>query len=823
MRRIVLLTACLLVATLFVFVAWREESKPIDAVTPVSASNVEAARQETELAAVPSANEVRESSAVAPTSVPAPTPAPDAIQLRGRVVLASGRALAEANVTLQESSTRTLDKPPKTEGGVDAPIVRVRTAVDGTFSIPVPHPTEGTLERGVVAASAPGFARSERSFDFAERVLVELGDILLIPGTTLSGIVRDVDGNRIEGAVVYATARQPEFAGREVLHSTRSGAGGAFLFQDGPSGLVRLSTRLEDRRSSERIEVALEPGDVRTDFELVVVSYASDEAISGVVVTPAGEPASGATLQYFSSSPDGSTGSELGRPADAQGRFRFSDQPGSKTRVSASDPKGEFGPTIPLDVALGTHGIVLRLTEKRTVLLHVESELGVAVPKFSYEVLQHGTASDLLVKSDDVDASANGEALVDVPSSSFSLRVVAPGFERATIGPFDPFALSTTLIAKLRALPAIRGRVVRASEPAGGVLVRAQRALDRGQSTQNEGFSNIARGYHSDSPTATTAKDGTFELEVSDAGAWYVGAGSGDAASALVGPLVCVSGGKAPEIEIDIAQRGSIEGRVHTGAGKPVADRAIEASCGDGEIRTVTTDARGDFVFADVAAAPWQVRMFEPDTRGGRGSRMSSTLGDAPAIDWDCEVLAGRTTRFDFLVPDRVRFEVRITEADPRLPPGSWVVKAIPTDPKAAVRSVGELHAEEFGVHVLDLPGGGAWRVFAEFKAGGTSLRLSRTVDVSVSNPLEWVLPRGVVRGKLRAGSAAGMSIALMGKTADGAQVFAKVTAGDDGMFVFPFAFAGESILTLDQHMEGEERSTAANVVAGVTTDVGEL
>lgn len=823
MRRTVLLSACILVAGLLVFVAWRGEPEHVGSVTPESLPNAASQRRDSDLTPVPEANADRESSAIAPTSVSAPAPVRDEIVLRGRVVLASGRTLAEADVALQETTTRSLNRSRKTDGSVDAPIVRTRTAADGTFRVTIPRAAERSLENGIVTASARGFARAERMFGFEERKLVELGDIVLIPGTTLSGIVRDVDGNRIADAEVYATATRPEFAGREVLHSTRSGAGGAFLFEDGPSGLVRLSARLEDRRGSERIEVAVEPGDVRADFEIVVANYAADNAISGVVVTPAGEPTAGATLQYFSSSPDGSTGSELGRPADAQGRFRFSDQPGSAARVSASDPKGEFGPAIPLDVPLGTHGIVLRLTEKRTVLLHVESEIGAAVPKFSYEVIQHGTDSDLGVKSEDVVASANGDALVDVPSSSFSLRIVAPGFERATIGPFDPFALTPQLVAKLRALPAIRGRVVRGSEPAGGVLVRAQRALDRGESTQDDGFSNIARGYHSDSPTATTAQDGTFELEVSDAGAWYVGAGSGEAASALVGPLVCVSGGKPPEVEIDLAQRGSIAGRVHTAAGKPIADRAIEASCGDGEIRTVTTDARGDFVFADVAAALWQVRMFEPDTRGRRGSRTSSALGDAPPIPWDCEVLAGKTTRFDILVPDPVRFELRITEADPRLPAGSWVVKAIPTDPKAPVRRVRELQAAELGLHVLDLPSGGTWRVFAEFAGGGTSVRLSRTVDVSVSNPLEWVLPRGDVRGKLRAGTAAGMRVVLMGNAPDGAQVFAKVTASDNGTFVFPFAFAGESILTVDQHIEGDERSTVANVVAGVTTDVGEL
>lgn len=647
---------------------------------------------------------------------------------------------------------------------------------------------------------------------------VEVVTPVAVRGATLRGYVHDSDGAPVEGARVEAVAGDTDDVRRV---ATPSRADGSFELLDAPSGRVRVYAQLDDgRRSIDVVTLELERGATRGGIELVVPIYADPNAVLGLVLDVDGSPLAGARVSYlrFSASSQTSFGPQL---TDERGRFRIQGRRDTSFRITAEHPSGAATAAHAEGVAPGDHNVVLRLTAARTVLLRVRSVGGTVLERFAYRVrveegflVRYGATGELA-------HHAGGQVEFALPGSVFHVELSAPGHASIEFGPHDPIAVPSVLKATLEPLAALRGRVVRRGAPVAGAIVRAQADIAANRYVEVESFAQLAESCRA-CPEATSGADGEFVLDVGRAGDWWLHAQSGGDSSSLAGPLVVTGNGPLRELLLDVAPRGVLEGRVRYADGRPIAEREVRASRGDGELRATTTDALGAYRFTALAPGAWQVRLrgLDPQESSPMDVRYVRE-GAAPPIVWDCHVSDGVTTRFDVFVPEPARLVVSTAAAAAPFAGAAWRVRASRPDVTGGLQ-VYEARAGELpGEHVLDLPEGGEWTVSARTEAGGMILGLERKMTVPAgTSDFVWRVPNGALRGRLRPGFSPDARVELVSSLADGTAVRATIGVGAEGAFEFRFGITGKSTLGI----EGEPaRRIDVAVVAGQTVDAGEL
>lgn len=138
--------------------------------------------------------------------------------------------------------------------------VRVGPEDEGRFDVDVPRLWSGAA----LFVEAPGLAPFATKFDLTKPVAVDLGEVLLGPGRTVRGRVRDQSGAAIEGALVRVGF------GKSALDapSATSDAAGAFEIagiSEGPAPLAVTHPRFRPQdvvaaAGAPEIEVRLTPG-----------------------------------------------------------------------------------------------------------------------------------------------------------------------------------------------------------------------------------------------------------------------------------------------------------------------------------------------------------------------------------------------------------------------------------------------------------------------------------------------------------------------------------------------------------------------------------
>jgi len=479
-----------------------------------------------------------------------------------------------------------------------------------------------------------------------ERV-VELGDIPLLPGATISGVVRDAQGIAFEGARVNVWLSRGENSWNTAGAFAQSQADGSFAIEGVPTGWLRVGAGAPDSRASAPFELTVHAGEVRAGILLELPVYEDPFAISGVVYDLDGAALPEAPIQWEArhklSSSAGST--RCGK----DGRFRAQGTEGSVFRVSASHPRGEAGAVSRQDIPAGTHGIELRLVPQVTIPLRVRRPDGAFVEKFAYRVsvhLEHYVQGGQIVESS---PESPGQAQLVVPADPFVVEVIAPGFATEKTPKLAPESLSASIDVVLRPLPALRGRVVRGEDPVAGARVRAHAALGRGAAAKFDAFDLAVRICAPCTEVATEA-DGSFVLPVGSEGSWHARVASDGDPSVISDAVLVVSGRGTAEILVDLGPRGSIEGRVRDANGKALARRTVAASCGDGSPVQAVTDADGAYRIAPLAPGGWQVRVLSPDRPGSSTSSFTEGPDDAPPMAWNCRVANGSVTTHDLVV-----------------------------------------------------------------------------------------------------------------------------------------------------------------------------
>ena len=240
-------------------------------------------------------------------------------QVHGTTVDTDGNPVAEANVSLLWP----LDQS-EFRSSFEAPAVTTTTNEQGTF---------------VFSAVAPGdYALRLRHPEYADRPPAEidvpagdadlhLGDLTLVSGGTIRGVVIGADGDPVAGAWIRAQARN-QFG--STARTATADADGRFRLEGLSTDLVDLGVR------GAGYPLLVRPG-VRVDGEdPILIELLHGGIVTGRVVDAGGNGAAGVPVRLRRERDRRSGGSPLlwgprdsfpRRVTDAAGRFRFDDVP----------------------------------------------------------------------------------------------------------------------------------------------------------------------------------------------------------------------------------------------------------------------------------------------------------------------------------------------------------------------------------------------------------------------------------------------------------------------------------------------------------------
>jgi len=468
--------------------------------------------------------------------------------------------------------------------------------------------------RHSVSASAPGhvpafYTRGDRPTVFDPVDLVAGGEVLDVDitlrggGVEIHGVVQDLSGGAVEGAVVSAGG---VFAGSGMAFAT-SGAEGAFSLWVAP-GQPQVWARAEGYAGGGDRGAA--PGH---RFELFVTPEAV--LVGKVVRAGSGEPVEGArvTAQRGDTFFGGGNGASI---TDAGGNFRVAQlSPGAyKPNVEADDAVGMAAEQVVLGLGETSQSIVIE-AHPATMLTGqvVVTPGGTSCPRGTVSL--HAAAGE---RDGSAEIEADGHVqLRGLLPGSYEVAVRCDGFVSAE--KYAPVVVADKPLEGLRwdVAPgrAIRGAVTSAKgEPVPAISVMARAKGEPGART-----SGMA--------VADSDARGRFELAGLLPGKYEVSLyakGPGRAIPSKPLEVTLPEGQDLEDIRLELQPAGQVRGEVRDVHGNPVARAQVSLqSPGRGGVRAMTGDD-GTFHAPEAAAGEYRVTA----SRGGVKLRAPGTGDD---------------------------------------------------------------------------------------------------------------------------------------------------------------------------------------------------
>lgn len=661
------------------------------------------------------------------TDLAAKGPAPADTTAHERQAAAASRTdLAPASGPSARITGRLVDRTEQPRPGVTLRVPSFRTSGDFEFDLPVargaerdkvPTVTTGPDGRFEFALGNDRMAHLELTGDlvFAEtpqpvhgsRGNQDLGNLVVLAGSRVSGVVRDGAGRPVAGAKVTAYQGAFAFGGQHVAGPT--GSDGAFAFPKLRPGTYELRTASAAfLPAAQQVNVAAEQA-----LADVVLTVQPGQAISGQVVDDRGVPIAGAKVGKKRKETRG--GIEIERftqdeavTTDAYGYFTLPGLEGATATVRAS-AKGH-APAVQPEVKIGSSDLQLRLQR------HAVIE-GVLAAADGAPLAGSRVSADALAVLEAVEGGEDHRELMmpfagraqatTAADGSFRLEGVPPGkVELLAEGkghrPVRQNNLELAPAQHLRGLRLIadRGGVVRArvvdadGQPVAGAKVAVAKtgaAADDGatmvRATRSVGVddSGDVQVFDGNEPlgTATTDAEGLAVVAGLPAGAAEVRAEHERFASATPAAVVVPPTG-AVEAQLQLRTPGFLAVRVVDAAGQPVANAEVwlegrsgarEAAGGmlrglrrsPGESKQAKTDAAGHCRFGPLLPGDYRASLLR--AAGGRriggatfvigGDEGEAIAGSARNVT----VVAGATADLELLRPTLTRLTGTVTGA----------------------------------------------------------------------------------------------------------------------------------------------------------------
>jgi hypothetical protein len=230
------------------------------------------------------------------------------------------------------------------------------------------------------------------------------------------------------------------------------------------------------------------------------------------------------------------------------------------------------------------------------------------------------------------------------------VRAFAPGFQTATLGPFDPALVDGHLELALHAGSAVRGRVIHGGSP----VENARLCLMRSAPPDSHAVSGFLDGV-TDPETpfdilmtaarggadGTTDARGEFCLILPDDG-WYALHVEADGFPATsFGPFEWTCANGASGLELPLRRSGAIVGRVRVPSHVRPETLVVGASNGSGTAWTTRVAADGTFRISGIAPGGWQVRRCLPPVADVQPLQAFRLEDQARPVRYDCVVEPG--------------------------------------------------------------------------------------------------------------------------------------------------------------------------------------
>ncbi|HEX6882111.1 MAG TPA: sigma-70 family RNA polymerase sigma factor [Planctomycetota bacterium] len=593
---------------------------------------------------------------------------------------------------------------------------------DGTFALEL-TPQRGTATLLVEAA---GFASRFVELSVPPDASVALGDVALAPGGAVRGRVLGPDGTGFPGAKVTVTS--PELWGTleqvrtvgpraELRLETRSGADGRFELAGLALGPARAWAGAEGMRFAVSAPLEVRPDGV--EVELVLEPMQREDRITGIVLSPTGEPVPGAGLSGMVRLGGGGQG--VAYEAGPDGRFEIVARARHVYDLEVVDPLDRWAHVPARGLRPGTHGLELRFQEARWIDVRVRAPEG------------HAPAGcEVLAENDDgqlerIELEPGAPGRLRVPGAPFRVRAEARGFAPALAGPFAPAEAPAELALELVPEPGVRGRVLADGAPLAGAVVSLHRH-DSAWRIEHRGYPCLV-SPHGDDETRTDS-DGRFTLHLRRAGTYLVraeaeGWAARESELLALDPTVGRDG-----LELVLGPGGVLEGRVRLAPGRDPAGVIVAVNRGDARPRTVRSGPDGSFRFEGLMAGPWQLLRGPQEVTPGPGGSSFSSASTLTVIAFNCTIRDGETTRMDLDLTDFEPCTLRGTLLVNGAPARDWGATAWPgakesmvgTPPSTAVAGDGSftLVVDEAGPLRLSFTApaelGGAGRIDARLE-----------------------------------------------------------------------------------------------------------
>lgn len=585
----------------------------------------------------------REALAVAAPVVSPPHAAEDVVGPVGDLVHA--RAVDELGAAVRTARLRWLDGE-----------VRVAHADrEGNLALELPGTRPGEVAR--LELSAPGFASVGLEPVVLHGAPTHLGAIVLPPGAAISGTVGTRDGRFPEGVhvglIAASTPRRDVerlrlHPPRDSVPTTRTRAGGQFFLEGAPPGPMRVWAHAEGYLAAFSATIDLVAGQESYGLDLVLEPIPETNRVTGIVLDPGDAAVPGARIEYrHASRSTGSTtsGEEV---ADESGRFEFLLPPDAELWLTAHDPHDRLAPASVSAVRTGSGEVVLRLAAAEPFALRVVDEAGRPVER--YAAALRSPDGELTHASADLGPHEDGRASLRRPSVLFEVRVVAPGFDVARVGPLDPRRVEQPLVVVLAPVPGLTGHVWLGDVPAVGVEVELAPLHPPGTHVERDGFATLL-GESID--RTVTEGDGSFLLTPREAGRYVVRAERAGLAPAVSAPIELGPSLSSAPVQLELSPGGSIEGHVIRLDGADPSGTIVGLSRGDGHDRTVRVGPDGAYRFEHLVPGPWLLVERAEEIRPGTTTVSSRTGGRTREIPFNCEVHEGHTTQHDLRIGER--------------------------------------------------------------------------------------------------------------------------------------------------------------------------
>jgi RNA polymerase sigma-70 factor (ECF subfamily) len=631
--------AVLLFASAGVFLATREPQAAEPAAAPAEATvsvELEVPAVEPSAPAPAAAEPAREQVATTLAALEEPEPEAAEVVALARV---EGRCVDEHGAPIAGASLRVID---------ELPFIESAHGASGEVAFELDLDTDSRLID--LVASSPGRATVFLEARLYRGESTHLGDIVLAPAGTVAGYVRFDDGRGVPDAHVQITDPEmrwsPEAARRRgpevdrAVPEARTGSNGYFEIAGAAVGSARVWAGLEGMRFSFTDPIEISGGERNDDLELVLVPLEREDVIEGVVLDPDGNGVA-ADIRYEWKAP-GRSGS-AGIWSDEEGFFSLKLPARVPTHLTASAPEDGWGNIRIEDVQPGTLDVVFQFEEARTTTLRVRSASGVPVERYGVTILNAGETEWLATHR--YDEHAGGLTSIDVPTTSFIVRVSAREHALKKVGPLVPGDVGDELLVELEPVPGVHGVVTHDGEPVPGARVELRAVYSGTQYVTHNGFRLLVQNWAD--IQETTDEEGRFVLTLREDDKYVIFAEADGYALGQSRAYDLDTRSGARGLEVELFRGGSIEGRVKVDRGRDPSGTIVGINRGDGRAKTVRVGPDGRYRFDGLTPGGWQVLRSDHEINPSSSSTSMTSGNEEVPVEWTCTVYEGETTYHD--------------------------------------------------------------------------------------------------------------------------------------------------------------------------------